>query len=424
MSTDVTIESPQAGADHTSGEETAPGPHSSGSHWWRAWVLLPLIALAVLVAVVVRSGDGLLENLGTPPPAVDEVTITRVVFERGDDGSTIELHVTNPQREPITIGAVDIDDAIVPFRVDGSARMDRLDRRVITVDYEWVDEEPYHVGVTSSSGIRTGHDVPAAVEEPGFSGDGLLSGALIGLLVGVVPVALGLLWLPALRRARPVWITAFMALTAGMLTFLAVDAFEEALEFQGRLPGALGGVGLILVGAAGSFLLLSWISNRFSSRGRGDGGLDGGALALLVAIGIGLHNLGEGLAIGSAIALGALPLGAFLIVGFMVHNVSEGLGIASPLARERVSIARLATLALIAGLPAVAGIWIGRYLVNDVVGTLFFAFAIGAAVQVVIEGLRFAARRSEGRGLLGGPAVGGFVAGLLVMYITALLISA
>ena len=240
-------------------------------------------------------------------------------------------------------------------------------------------------------------DVPAAVETPGASGSSVAGYALIGLLVGVVPVALGMLWLPALRQADARWLTAFMALTAGLLTFLAFDALAEALQLQAGLPSALGGTGLVILGVAASYLGLSWVAQRLAARdpaSAGAGTLAGVALATMVAVGIGLHNLGEGLAIGSSFALGELALGTFLIVGFMVHNVTEGLGIAAPIADGgRAGIGRLAALALIAGAPAIVGAWIGGFLTNEVLAVLFFSIAVGAALQVVVEVGRYVARR-------------------------------
>jgi zinc transporter ZupT len=142
-----------------------------------------------------------------------------------------------------------------------------------------------------------------------------------------------------------------------------------------------------------------------------------------VAIGIGLHNLGEGLAIGSSFAIGELALGSFLILGFMVHNVTEGLGIAAPLAEgRRVGFGRLAALALVAGAPAILGAWIGGFVVNDVLAVLFFGIAVGAALQVVVEVGRYVAARTPG-GLSSGPVVGGFLAGIAIMYLTGLAIA-
>jgi zinc transporter, ZIP family len=216
-----------------------------------------------------------------------------------------------------------------------------------------------------------------------------------------------------------------MALTAGLLSFLALDALTEALDLQAGLPSGFQGPGLILLGVSASYLGLTFVATRFSRRGASDRSapLEGVALATLVAIGIGLHNLGEGLAIGSSIALGELALGTFLIVGFMVHNITEGLGIAAPIADgARVSLARLAVLALVAGAPAIVGAWIGGFITSDVLGVLFFALAVGAALQVVVEVGRYVARRAPG-GLRSGHVIGGYLTGIAVMYATGLLVA-
>ena len=246
---------------------------------------------------------------------------------------------------------------------------------------------------------------------------GFLGYAVIGVLVGVLPVALGLLWLPALRQASPAWLAAFMALTAGLLVFLGIEALSEAFELQAVLPSALGGSGLVLLGVALSFLGMTALSGRLSK----GGSATGFALALLVAIGIGVHNLGEGLAIGASFALGELQLGTFLIVGFMIHNITEGLGIAAPVAKSRVTVLALAMLALIAGAPAILGAWIGGYTSSDVLGVLFFAIAAGAAFQVVVEVGRYVAREAPG-GLRSGYAIGGFLAGIAAMYVTGVFV--
>jgi zinc transporter ZupT len=152
------------------------------------------------------------------------------------------------------------------------------------------------------------------------------------------------------------------------------------------------------------------------------GAATGLTLSLLVAIGIGLHNLGEGLAIGASFAIGELQLGTFLIVGFMIHNVTEGLGIATPVAKSRVTVLVLAALALVAGAPAILGAWIGGYTSSDVLGALFFAIAAGAAFQVVVEVGRYVARTAPG-GLRSGHAIAGFLAGIATMYVTGVLVA-
>jgi ZIP family zinc transporter len=388
---------------------------------WRLWALVPVILLVGAVSLFASAGDSVLELLGRNPPAADEFDIRRVEFKPGE----IRIRVTNPQREDLTIASVTVDDAIVPFDLDGPQRLERLRSSTIVVPYDWVDGEPISVGVTSSTGIETQEEIAAAVATPEPSPKGFLGYALVGFLVGIVPIALGLLWLPSLRRTAPHWLAAFMAVTAGLLTFLALEALAEALERQALLPGALGGPGLVLVGVAGSYLALTFIAQRLGGRKQGTRAaeLTGLGLATLVAIGIGLHNLGEGLAIGSSFALGELTLGTFLIVGFMIHNVTEGLGIAAPAAEQKSTAwPRLALLTVVAGAPAIVGAWLGGYLTNDFLGVVFFAAAAGAALEVVVEVGRFVARRAPG-GLMSGHVVGGFLAGIAAMYLTGLLLS-
>jgi zinc transporter, ZIP family len=380
----------------------------------RLWPLAPLLALAAVVAVFSSTGGSLVDLIGTSAPPTDEFQIRRIHLDPGE----IRIRVTNPQHDNLTIGSVTVDDAIVPFELDGPRTLERLRSSTIVVAYDWVENEPLAVGVTSSTGIETTAALPAAVESPDPSPGGFLGYGLIGLLVGIVPVALGLAWLPSLRASKPAWIAGFMALTGGLLAFLGVEALSEALDLQARLPGPLGGAGLVLLGVALSFLSMTWLSHRMAGR---SGAVGGVALATLVALGIGLHNLGEGLAIGSSFALGELALGSFLIVGFMIHNITEGLGIAAPIAERGVaSIARLATLALVAGGPAILGAWVGGFLTSDFLGVIFFAGAAGAALEVVVEVGRYLARTAPG-GLTSGHVIGGFLAGIAVMYATGLL---
>ena len=388
---------------------------------WRLWAFVPLILLTGVVALFTAGGSSITGLLGENPPSVDEFDIRRVEFRPGE----IRIRVTNPQRDDLTIAAVTVDDAILPFLLDGPQTLGRLRSSEIVVRYDWVEHEPISVGVTSSTGIQTVEEIPAAVETPTASARSFFGYAVIGFLVGIVPIALGLLWLPSLRRASPEWLAAFMALTAGLLTFLAVEALSEAFELQAKLPSALGGAGLVLLGVASSYLILTAISSRLGRGGGGSGGagIAGLALATLVAIGIGVHNLGEGLAIGSSFALGELALGTFFVVGFMIHNITEGLGIAAPLSEGKaVSRGRLVVLTLVAGAPAILGAWLGGFLTSDLLGVVFFAAAAGAAFEVVVEVGRYVARKAPG-GLSSPHVLLGFLAGVAVMYVTGLLVA-
>jgi len=381
---------------------------------WRLWAVVPVLLLALAVGVVVSAGSSLVDLVGSNPPPADKFDVRRIEFEPGE----IRILVRNPQRDDLTIANVNVDDAIVPYSVDGPTTLGRLRSSTIVVPFQWVDGDPITVGVTSSTGIQTVKEVPAAVETPQPSVQGFFGYALIGLLVGVLPIAFGLLWLPALRQASPVWLATFMAFTAGLLTFLGIEALTESFELQAALPASLGGAGLVLLGVALSFLGMTALAGRLA----GGSAATGMTLALLIAVGIGLHNLGEGLAIGASFALGELQLGAFLIVGFMIHNVTEGLGIATPVAKTRVTVLALAGLALIAGAPAILGAWIGGYTTSDVLGALFFAIAAGAALQVVVEVGRYVARTAPG-GLRSGHAIAGFIVGIATMYVTGVLVA-
>ena len=381
---------------------------------WRLWAVVPVLLLALAVGAVVTAGSTLVDLVGSNPPPADEFDIRRVEFSPGE----IRILVRNPQRDDLTIANVNVDDAIVTYSVDGPTTLGRLRSATIVVPYEWVESEPITVGVTSSTGIQTVEEIPAAVETPEPSVKGFFGYALIGLLVGVLPIALGLLWLPALRQAGAVWLGTFMAFTAGLLTFLGIEALTESFELQAALPASLGGAGIVLLGVALSFLGMTALSGRLA----GGTAASGLTLALLIAIGIGLHNLGEGLAIGASFAIGELQLGAFLIVGFMIHNVTEGLGIATPVAKTRVSVLVLGALAVVAGAPAILGAWIGGYVTSDVLGTLFFAIAAGAALQVVVEVGRYVARTAPG-GIRSGHAIAGFIVGIATMYVTGVLVA-
>jgi zinc transporter ZupT len=247
--------------------------------------------------------------------------------------------------------------------------------------------------------------------------------ALLGIYVGVIPVALGMLWLPWIRRIPPGWLRAVMALTVGLLAVLAIDATLEGLELAGTGSQALGGAALVLIGGAVSYLLLTgasaWLAQR--RRAASAAGASGTTLSLLVAVGIGLHNLGEGVAIGSAYSAGALALGAFLVIGFALHNTTEGLAIVAPVAHLRPSLGRLAALGLIAGAPAVLGAWIGAAAFNPSVAAFLFGFGAGAIAQVVVQ-LAPSLRDEDGR-TLHPRAVGGLLAGMALMFATGLLVS-
>ena len=360
-----------------------------------AWLLglVPLLlAVGVLGAFAVLGGPGLGAR---PGPAVEELSVERTVLAPG----SIKLTVRNDGPDRVTLAQAFVNDAYVDFDLAHTA-IDRLRAATVHIPYPWIEGEAYEVGLLTSTGATFTHEIAAAVETPsadlGFFG--LM--ALLGIYVGVIPVALGMLWLPFVRRVDATWIRVLLAATVGLLGFLAVDATLEALEIAGQGPQALGGAGLVALGAGLAYLALAAVSARVSAR-RSDADAAGASpqrLAGLVALGIGLHNLGEGLAIGSAYATGALALGTFLVVGFAIHNTTEGLAIVAPLGRSgvRASVGRLAVLGLLAGGPAVLGAWIGAAAFTPSLAAFLLGVGVGAIAQVIVQ-IAPSVRDREGR---------------------------
>jgi ZIP family zinc transporter len=387
-----------------------------------AWLvgLVPLVALGLAIAAFVSLGAPGLERNGVP---VEEISVERTVLRPGE----IELTVRNDGPDTVAIRQVTVNDAFVSFR-QTSEEIGRLAGDTITIAYPWIEGEAYGVGLVTATGGTVDHAVDMAAETPeadvGFFG----MMALVGLYVGVIPVAIGMLWLPWVRRIDPRWVRFLLALTLGLLGFLAIDALLEGTEIAAGGAQALGGAALVYLGAAVAYIALAgldgWMRSR-QSKARGEGASPW-RLALLVAIGIGLHNLGEGLAIGSAYAIGSLALGATLIVGFALHNTTEGLAIVAPVAdgvpgRLSALLPRLAGLGLLAGAPAVLGAWIGATALNPGVAAFMFGVGAGAIAQVIIQ-IAPTVRDDDGR-LLNPLTAGGVMTGLVLMYATGLLVS-
>jgi zinc transporter ZupT len=145
-------------------------------------------------------------------------------------------------------------------------------------------------------------------------------------------------------------------------------------------------------------------------------------LAFLIALGIGLHNMGEGLAIGAAYAQGEVALGAFLIIGFMIHNTTEGLGIVAPVARDGPALRHLAAAGAIAGVPTILGAWLGGLAYSPLLATVALGVGAGAILQVL--GVLYHAVARETDGAVWTPLNAlGVAAGLAVMYGTGLLVA-
>lgn len=384
---------------------------------WRNMLLViaPMVLLAGVIGVFFAT-DGAGLNV-EPVVPIEAVQIERPVLTPGQ----IELNLRNTSQEPVSISQININDATWPYAISQDP-IPRLGSATITLAYPWVEGDPYAITMITSNSIllETTIDVAAETRSTGSATLGKLT--LVGLYVGIIPVALGMLWLPLLHRLSRPWLKFLMAATVGLLVFLGIDATAEAIEQAAILQGPFQGLGLIGVGVVLTFALLEAIGKRQDAVS-GEGGRNA-AFATMVAIGMGLHNLGEGMAIGASYAVGAATLGTFLVVGFIIQNVTEGLGIVVPLARLRPSLPRLLVLGTIAGGPAVIGAWIGGLTSSVALAVVFLAIGAGAVFQVAWSiGREVVWKQGESAvQRLPLTAFSGLATGMLAMYVMGVFI--
>lgn len=375
-------------------------------------VVAPMLLIAA-VAAVFLAADPLRSFTGSAPP-IERITVERQML----DGNGIALLVRAGGTEPVRIAQMQVDGAYWIFTQEPPGELGNLSSAWLRIPYPWVLGETHRVALITRTGLTFEHTIDVAVPTPGANSLGALG--LVGLFVGVVPIALGMLFFPALRAGSARAFGFALALTIGLLGFLLVDTLEEALELAADTAPGLHGTAMVWLMAMLSFVVLL-------AAGRRGGGEPGGvALALSIALGIGLHNLGEGIAIGSAFATGAAALSTFLVLGFTLHNITEGVGIVAPLTAERPRWPVFAGLAALAGLPAVAGIWLGGYAFSPHWAALALAVGAGAILQVVVEvgGLLVRQARLQGTSWASTSALAGLFLGVAVMYGTALLVQA
>jgi len=375
--------------------------------------IAPIVLLVIMIAFLLGPASSFLQ-FGMVLP---EVSIEKIEFI----GNEIQATVRNTGPIDVNVVIADVNDRIQPAAIEPDSSLGRFETALVRIPFDWNEGQPYEIGVTIDDGTRFAKGIDAAFPalEPNL--DLFVFLGMIGFLIGVVPIMIGLLWYPFIKKLGKNSFNFFLAFTMGLLIFLGIDAVLEASEIsKNHLSSVFNGELLISTVVILSFLSLYGIGKKLIKRTEFSNLSKGLAISLMIAIGIGFHNLGEGLAVGAAIALGEVALSTFLIIGFATHNTTEGLAIAAPLTSTKAKIAKMIGLGLIAGIPAIFGTWIGGFFFSPFFTLVFLAIGAGAIFQVVLSIFQYMKEKSD---LFSNPSLfAGISVGLLVMYLTSVLI--
>jgi len=376
--------------------------------------IIPFVFIILMMVYIFGPGADLLD-FGV---ALPEITIEKVDFV----DSEIQATVRNTGPIPIEVVMADVNDRIQPAAVEPDRFLERFETTLVRIPFEWNEAEPYTIGITIEDGTRFEKKIEAAAPALELTFDLAIFFAIIGTYVGIIPVMIGLLWLPFIKKISKQKYHFFLALTAGLLLFLAIDSIEEAVEISDEsLADSFNGTLLVSTAVVLSFLGLYYSGNKLVKLADSSKLTKPVMIALMISIGIGLHNFGEGLAIGAAVGMGSVAFSTFLIVGFALHNTTEGIAIAAPMSRGKLMLGKLAAMGLIAGSPAIFGAWIGGFVYSPFTSVIFLAIGAGAIFQVIVVILKWIQEESD-KNLSSLAVISGFAAGMLVMYLTSILI--
>ena len=373
----------------------------------------PIILLAIVIAFLLGPASTFLQ-FGVVLP---EVSIEKVEFIENE----IQATVRNTGPIDVNVVVADVNDRIQPAAIEPDSSLKRFETALVRIPFDWNEAQPYEIGVTIDDGTRFTTQVDAAFASLEPNVDLFVFLGMIGFLIGVVPIMIGLLWYPFIKKLGKNTFNFFLSFTMGLLIFLGIDAVLEASEISEKhLSSIFNGELLIATVVILSFLSLYGVGQKLIKTSNLSTLSKGLVISLMIAIGIGLHNLGEGLAVGAAIALGEVALSTFLIIGFAMHNTTEGLAIAAPLTSSKAKIVKMIGLGLIAGAPAIFGCWIGGFSFSPLFTLIFLAIGAGAIFQVVISIFQYMRQKSD---LLSNTSLfAGISAGLIIMYLTSVII--
>ena len=375
------------------------------------WAVIPLVILVGALALFLVENP--IRSLGVDAPPVQELTVEQTRLN--EDG--IHLQVRANGSEPVSLAQVMVDEAYWEFTMKPAGPIPRLSSAQITIPYPWVKNELHEIVLITDVGQTFTHTIEVATSTPEWSLQRVWGYILLGIFIGVIPVGLGMMFYPYLKTMGQTGLQFLLTLTLGLLVYLFIDTIQEGMELATQAAGVFEANLLVWLVTGLSFLLIYALGRR---KGKAPEGL---SLATYLAIGIGMHNLGEGLVVGAALASGEAALGSYLVVGFTLHNITEGIGIATPLLERKTKIMTFIGLVILAGLPAAGGTLIGAFSYSPHWGAILFSIGAGAILQVVVEIGDYIYRNAKAEHRFSIPNLTGFTLGLAIMYGTALLVA-
>src|ERR671919_654193 len=246
---------------------------------------IPLVVLAIMIFLLFSPIFQSFINSGIPLP---EVAIEKIEFR--EDPSQIIAFIRNVGPTEITIAQADVNDRIHAAAIEPSKTVSRLSDAKVIIPFFWNPAEPYEVGITTDDGTRFSKTVEAAALAPNPDSQQIIFFAVIGIYVGIIPVMIGLLWYPFIRSMSRNKYNFFLSLTAGLLVFLGIDALIESNEISTDIVSPIfNGQMLIVIVITISSQTRSQVSQR-----QMQDLVKPLAISLMISIGIGLHNFGEG----------------------------------------------------------------------------------------------------------------------------------
>jgi zinc transporter, ZIP family len=398
------------------GAPDTPAVHRLNSLAWGIGLsLIPFFLLAGIIAVFITTHGG--GTLATQNGEAAMLLFDRTVLQPGQ----FALHVRNSSLQPMTIATANVNDAIIPYVIKPAGPIPPLGSATVYLLYPWVEGQAYEITLSTrdSASFKTSVSDAEATSPPTPKTIRIL--LLVGLAAGLLPVLCGITWFPAITRAGPGLFLFLLAVAGGLLIYTGIALADQTLKNLPQVDGAFQGIGMLAVSFALAFLFLNAVSGVGSSLGMGQRS-HRSAQAWIKAAGVGLQNFAAALAVGAAFSSDSAVLGTIFIMALIILNLTQGLRIIASMEKNERSFTWLLGTGVLAGAPAVLGIWLGFMTSSQMAFLLFYTIGAGAIVQALVEVIQ-RIRQSTTHQPMPVTIFAGFAAGMLALYMASILIA-